>query len=67
MQKARILVVDDEPDLVQLLERHPRRERHEVSTAGDDEAALAENSPTRADLVEETARLSSAGIEAEER
>ena len=33
MKKARILVVDDEPDLVELVEHHLRREHYEVTTA----------------------------------
>src|SRR4030095_194718 len=51
MKKARILVVDDEPDLVELVEHHLRREHYEVTTALDGEAALAEARRRVPDLV----------------
>jgi len=51
MKKARILVVDDEPDLVELIEHHLRREHYEVATAGDGETALAEARRRLPDLV----------------
>ena len=51
MKKARILVVDDEPDLVELLRHHLVREHYEVLTAGDGETALAEARRRLPDLV----------------
>lgn len=40
MRKPHILVVDDEPDLVELVQHHLKRERYEVTTAADGETAL---------------------------
>jgi len=37
MKKSRILVVDDEPDLVELVRHHLVREHYDVVTAGDGE------------------------------
>lgn len=51
MKKARILVVDDEPDLVELVRHHLQREHYEVVTAGDGETALAEARRRLPDLV----------------
>lgn len=51
MKKARILVVDDEPDLVELVEHHLRREHYEVVTAADGETALSEARRRVPDLV----------------
>lgn len=51
MKKARILVVDDEPDVVEVLKQHLQREHYEVATAGDGEAALAEVRKKSPDLV----------------
>jgi len=51
MKKARILVVDDEPDLVELVRHHLQREHYEVITANDGETALAEARRRIPDLV----------------
>jgi len=51
MKQARILVVDDEPDLVELLRHHLQREHYEVVVASDGEAALAEARRRIPDLV----------------
>jgi len=51
MKKAHILVVDDEPDLADLIEHHLRREQYEVTTAYDGEKALAEARRRVPDLV----------------
>jgi DNA-binding response OmpR family regulator len=51
MKKARILVVDDEPDLVELVEHHLRRDHYEVATAPDGETALAEARRRVPDLI----------------
>ena len=51
MKKARILVVDDEPDLVELLRHHLVREHYEVLTSGDGETALAEARRRLPDLI----------------
>jgi len=51
MKKARILVVDDEPDLVELVRHHLQREHYEVITASDGETALAEARRRVPDLV----------------
>ena len=51
MKKSRILVVDDEPDLVELVRHHLVREHYEVVTAGDGETALAEARRKLPDLV----------------
>ena len=37
---AKILVVDDEDDIVQLIERYAKREGYEVETAGDGNEAI---------------------------
>ncbi|MBI5362065.1 MAG: response regulator transcription factor [Planctomycetes bacterium] len=42
MKRARILVVDDDPDLVELVKHHLVREHYEVFTAHDGERGLAE-------------------------
>lgn len=51
MKKARILFVDDEPDLVELVRHHLVREHYEVVTASDGEAGLAEARRKLPDLV----------------
>jgi DNA-binding response OmpR family regulator len=51
MNRANVLVVEDEPDLAQLLEHHLRREHYDVSTAADGERALAEARRRVPDLV----------------
>jgi DNA-binding response OmpR family regulator len=51
MKKSRILVVDDEPDLVELVRHHLVREHYEVVTAGDGETGLAEARRRLPDLV----------------
>ena len=51
MKRARILVVDDEPDIVELIRHHLARERYEVITAGDGETALAETRRRLPDLI----------------
>ncbi|SVD08726.1 uncharacterized protein METZ01_LOCUS361580, partial [marine metagenome] len=48
---VRILVVDDEPDLVEALARGLRREGYAVDTALDGDEALAKASWTPYDLV----------------
>ena len=49
--KARILVVEDEPQLRALLRLYPEREGHIVTDAGDGPAALAAFDAAGADLV----------------
>ncbi len=51
MKRSRILVVDDEPDLVELVRHHLVREHYEVVTAGDGETGLAEARRKLPDLV----------------
>jgi DNA-binding response OmpR family regulator len=51
MKKPRILVVDDEPDLVELVKHHLLREHYDVVTATDGEKALAEARRNVPDLV----------------
>jgi DNA-binding response OmpR family regulator len=51
MKKSRILVVDDEPDLVELVRHHLVREHYDVVTAGDGETGLAEARRRLPDLV----------------
>ena len=51
MKKARILVVDDEPDLVELVSHHLQREHYEVTTAADGESALSEARRRLPDLI----------------
>ncbi|MDZ4774090.1 MAG: response regulator transcription factor [Planctomycetota bacterium] len=51
MKKARILLVDDEPDLVELVRHHLVREHYDVVTASDGEAGLAEARRKLPDLV----------------
>src|SRR5258705_492002 len=41
MKRGRILVVDDEPDLLELVRHQLQKEHYEVTTAQDDEVALA--------------------------
>jgi len=48
---ARILVVDDEPHILEVVRAYLVREGHEVSTAGDGEAALAAIRADDPDLV----------------
>jgi two-component system, OmpR family, alkaline phosphatase synthesis response regulator PhoP len=49
--KKRILIVDDEPNIVISLEFLMKREGYETTVAADGEAALAAMSRERADLV----------------
>jgi DNA-binding response OmpR family regulator len=51
MKRARILVVDDEPDLVELIRHHLVREHYEVVTAHDGERGLAEARVRLPDLI----------------
>lgn len=51
MKKSRILVVDDEPDLVELVRHHLVREHYDVVTAADGETGLAEARRKLPDLV----------------
>ena len=51
MKKSRILVVDDEPDLVELVRHHLVREHYDVVTAADGETGLAEARRRLPDLV----------------
>jgi DNA-binding response OmpR family regulator len=51
MKKSRILVVDDEPDLVELVRHHLVREHYEVVTAADGESGLQEARRKLPDLV----------------
>lgn len=51
MKKSRILVVDDEPDLVELVRHHLAREHYDVVTAADGETGLAEARRRIPDLV----------------
>jgi len=51
MKRSRILVVDDEPDLVELIRHHLTREKHEVVCAADGEAALHEARRRLPDLI----------------
>jgi DNA-binding response OmpR family regulator len=51
MKRARILVVDDEPDLVELIKHHLVREHYEVVTAHDGDRALAEARVRVPDLI----------------
>lgn len=51
MKKPRILLVDDEPDIVELLKHHLSREHYDVRTASDGEAALAEAKANVPDLI----------------
>jgi DNA-binding response OmpR family regulator len=51
MKRPRILVVEDEPDLQELVRHHLARERYDVVTAGDGEAALREARRRIPDLI----------------
>ncbi|HET6203202.1 MAG TPA: response regulator transcription factor [Planctomycetota bacterium] len=51
MKRPRILVVDDEPDVLELLRHHLARDRYEVATAADGETALKEARRKVPDLV----------------
>jgi DNA-binding response OmpR family regulator len=51
MKKSRILVVDDEPDIVELVRHHLAREHYDVVTAADGETGLAEARRKLPDLV----------------
>jgi two-component system phosphate regulon response regulator PhoB len=51
VKRPRILVVDDEPDLLELVRHHLARERYDVVTAADGEAALREATRRVPDLV----------------
>jgi CheY-like chemotaxis protein len=48
---ARILVVDDEPDIVRIVTRILEGRGHEVTTAGDGPAALAAVAAARPDVM----------------
>jgi len=48
---ARILVVDDEPHIVEVVGAYLEQEGHSVATAGDGDAALAEITVAKPDLV----------------
>jgi DNA-binding response OmpR family regulator len=48
---ARILVVDDEPHILEVVRAYLAREGHEVSTAADGEAALATATTETPDLI----------------
>jgi DNA-binding response OmpR family regulator len=51
MKRPRILVVEDEPDLQELVRHNLARERYDVVTAGDGETALRETRRRVPDLV----------------
>jgi DNA-binding response OmpR family regulator len=51
MKRGRILVVDDEPDLLELVRHQLQKEHYEVSTALDGEVALAQARRNPPDLV----------------
>jgi DNA-binding response OmpR family regulator len=51
VKRPRILVVDDEPDVLELLRHHLARDRYEVATAADGETALKEARRKVPDLV----------------
>src|SRR5580692_10510647 len=51
MQKSKILVVDDDPDLVRALRLRLRANNYEIATAGDGYAAIATAQKERPDLV----------------
>jgi two-component system phosphate regulon response regulator PhoB len=51
MKKPSILVVDDEPDIVDLIRHHLQREHYDVRTAADGEQALAEARSRVPDLI----------------
>ena len=48
---ARILIADDEPNIVLALELLMKREGHEIRTVGDGEAAIAAAKAFRPDLI----------------
>lgn len=51
MKRARILVVDDEPDLLELVRHHLAREHYEVVTAQDGESALFQTQRSMPDMI----------------
>lgn len=51
MKRARILVVDDEPDLLELVRHHLTREHYDVVTAKDGESALRQTQRDIPDMV----------------
>jgi DNA-binding response OmpR family regulator len=51
MSAAHILVVDDEPELVELISYHLRKAGHEVATAANGWEAIAEVNRRRPDLM----------------
>ena len=51
MKRPRILIVEDEPDLQELVRHHLARERYDVAAAGDGETALREAHRRVPDLV----------------
>lgn len=51
MQGAKILLVDDEPDILEILEYNLKKEGYEVATAGNGEAGLKTAAEFRPDLI----------------
>ena len=51
MQQYKVLVVDDEPDILDLIEYNLKNEGYEVTTAGDGETALRHAKDFKPDLV----------------
>jgi DNA-binding response OmpR family regulator len=51
MQKHKILVVDDDPDLVRALRLRLRANNYDIATAGDGYAAIATATKERPDLI----------------
>jgi DNA-binding response OmpR family regulator len=51
MQKSKILVVDDDPDLVRALRLRLRANNYEIATAADGYAAIATAQKERPDLI----------------
>ena len=51
MKPAKILLVDDEPDILEILEYNLKKEGYEVETAGNGEEGLARAESFRPDLI----------------
>lgn len=51
MNQAKILLVDDEPDILEILEYNLRKEGYEVATASNGEAGLAAAGDFKPDLI----------------
>ncbi|MFT5999593.1 MAG: two-component system alkaline phosphatase synthesis response regulator PhoP [Neolewinella sp.] len=51
MNPAKILLVDDEPDILEILEYNLRKEGYEVATAGNGEAGLKKATEFEPDLI----------------